>query len=358
MDIKLLTTLCVFTLILGFIALVGTILLPFLPSLGWAGIISIITYPLYRRLSKALPHRVTLSAGIMTATVAIIICIPVVVIITVLSTEIAVLYRFLEQTGTGGLYQQLSPLLQHPLSLQIKTWLEPLLGQLPVDIGTSLMPAAKKAAAVMAGYSATVMKNTFGLFFQLFFMTITLFFCYRDGERVVTWLWSLVPVEPEQRKAVEVTVERVLQAVIFGIFLTCVVQGILGGLGFWAAGLPSPLLSGSIMILTAFIPVIGTALIWAPGGIYLLMQGKLAAGISLLLWGALVVGSIDNLIRPLFISGKAKLPILLVAIGALGGLLAFGLIGVVLGPLLLALPLALLQSDGKGIPATEPETTE
>ena len=344
MDRQLFTTLCLFTLLLALIALIWTIASPLLPALGWAAIIAVITFPLFRRLRSRLGGRETASAGSMTLLVVVALILPIIGVIISLSHEAAITYRFLEQLGPEGIRQLVAPLMSHPLVQALLDRLQPFLGDLPQDLETALVPAAKQLAGILLSYSTTVLKNVFILIFQLFFMTITLFFFYRDGERLVRRIWRLLPVAPELREIVELTVSRVLNAVIFGIFLTCVVQGVLGGLAFWVAGLPSPLLFGAVMIATAVIPVAGTALVWLPGGLYLLAQGETAAGIGVLIWGALVVGSIDNLIRPLFISGKAHLPILLVAVGALGGLLAFGLIGVVIGPLSLALPLALLDS--------------
>lgn len=341
MDRKLFTTLCAFALLVAFTALVGIILLPFLPSLGWAGVIAVITFPLYRRLHRRLAGRDTLAAGAMTGIVIIALILPLTGAIILLSQEATIAYRYFEQLGPNGFYQLYAPLMSHPFVLRVMRLAAPILGEIPDNVQSTLLPALKELAGTMVGYSTTLAKNIFSQFFRLFFMIITLFFCYRDGERLTHRLWELLPVRREHRTAVEDTVERVFTAVIFGIFLTCVVQGLLGGLGFWVAGLPSPILFGALMTITAFIPLVGTALIWLPGAIYLILQGEIAAGIGLLLWGAMVVGSIDNLIRPLFISGRAHLPILLVALGALGGLLAFGLIGVVLGPLILALPLAL-----------------
>ncbi len=351
MDRQLFTTLCTFALLMAFTALVGFILLPFLPSLGWAGVFAVITFPLYRRLHRQLAGRDTVAAGAMTAIVIIALILPLTGALILLSQEAAIVYRYLEQLGPNGLYQLYAPLTTHPFVIRIMDQAGPILGDIPNNLESSLLPAAKELAGTMVGYSTTLAKTIFAQFFKLFFMIITLFFCYRDGERLAHHLWELLPVRPEHRTAVEETIERVFTAVIFGIFLTCVVQGVLGGLGFWVAGLPSPILFGALMTVTAFIPIVGTALIWLPGGIYLILQGKMAAGIGLLLWGGLVVGSIDNLIRPLFISGRAHLPILLVALGALGGLLAFGLIGVVLGPLVLALPLALISTMRTSPPA-------
>lgn len=353
MDRQLLTTLCFFALLVLFLALVGTILRPFLPSLGWAGVIAVITFPIYRRLHHRLGGRDNIAAGVMTAAMIFALILPLTGAVFILSREATLAYHYLEQLGPEGLSQLYAPLTSHKLVVTTMNQLRPFLGDIPDDLASSLLPAAKQLAGTMVGYSTTLVKNVVAQFFKIFFMVITLFFCYRDGERLNHRCWALLPVQPEYRLIVEKTVERVFSAVIFGIFLTCVVQGFLGGIGFWVAGLPSPILFGALMTVTAFVPLVGTALVWLPGGLYLLFQGKLLAGCGLLLWGGLVVGTVDNLIRPMFISGKAHLPILVVAIGALGGLLAFGLIGVVLGPLALALPLELAGTIRPRPPATD-----
>jgi len=137
----------------------------------------------------------------------------------------------------------------------------------------------------------------------------------------------------------------VLGAVMYGIVLTCLVQGTLGGLGFWVAGLPSPILFGALMAICALIPIIGTALIWLPGALYLLMHGQTMYALLLIAWGVVVVSGIDNIIRPLFISGIAKLHILIIVLGVLGGILAFGITGVVAGPVILALVLVFFEES-------------
>jgi len=146
----------------------------------------------------------------------------------------------------------------------------------------------------------------------------------------------------------------VLGAVMYGVILTCLAQGALGGLGFWVAGLPSPLLFGTLMAICAPIPFVGTALIWLPGAIYLLIQGQMLPGLLLIAWGVLAVSSIDNILRPLFISGKAKLPILVIVFGVLGGILAFGLSGLVAGPVVLAIIMVFFDA-AREEPAADPD---
>ncbi|MGE5663646.1 MAG: AI-2E family transporter, partial [Deltaproteobacteria bacterium] len=155
--------------------------------------------------------------------------------------------------------------------------------------------------------------------------------------------WAVLPFPEADKRALKENLSRVLTAGVIGILGTCLVQGLLGGIGFRIAGLPSPVLFGSLMAFASLVPFVGTALFWLPGGIYLLLAGKVAKGIFLLAWGVLIVGGADNVIRPLLIGGKADLPFSLMALGAIGGFAAFGLMGVVIGPVILSLSLVFFR---------------
>jgi predicted PurR-regulated permease PerM len=153
----------------------------------------------------------------------------------------------------------------------------------------------------------------------------------------------VVPIPGENRNVVAVTVKRVLSAVIYGVFLTCLVQGLLAGIGYWLFDLPSPLLFGALTVVAALIPFVGTALIWVPAVGYLILEGEVSRGLFLFLWCFVLVTPSDNLIRPFFISGKGQQSLLVVALGLLGGLAAFGFVGIIVGPLVLALFRAFLD---------------
>jgi predicted PurR-regulated permease PerM len=155
--------------------------------------------------------------------------------------------------------------------------------------------------------------------------------------------WSVVPFPEENRTVVVGTVKRVLSAVIYGVFLTCLVQGLLAGIGYWIFDLPSPLLFGALTAVAALIPFVGTALVWVPAVGYFLLEGEVSRGLFLFLWCFALVVPADNLIRPFFISGRGQLSLLVVALGLLGGLAAFGFVGIVIGPLVLSLFRAFLD---------------
>lgn len=348
MDRTLFITLMSYTITVLFLYLLFTILSPFLALMVWAVAIGTITYPLYARLLERCHGREIRAALLMTLAVVLSLLVPLVGLLFTLSQEAAQAYQYLERFSGGTSGMITSGILSHPLVASWMARLQPLTGSLNIDLEAMLLPAVKNGLSAMLNYSTGIVKNLFGFLFKLVLMVITLFFIYKDGTRFLQHFWQAVAIKESLRTTIVSTVVRVLGAVMYGIILTCLVQGMLGGLGFWVAGLPSPFLFGTLMAICAPIPFIGTALIWLPGALYLLAQGKLLAGLSLIAWGVLVVSSIDNIIRPLFISGKARLPILVIVFGVLGGFLAFGLAGLVIGPVVLALVMVFFEAYRAG----------
>jgi predicted PurR-regulated permease PerM len=344
MDRTLFKTLIAYSAALLFIYLLFTILSPLLAMLVWAGAIGVITFPVYERVLTACKGHEIIAAALMTTAVVLAVIVPLIGLIFSLSGEVARAYQFLERATADPAVFTPATILNHPA---LTPWLERLrrlTGPLDMDLESIMLAAFKKGLSAMLNYSTDIVKNFFEFLFKLVLILITLFFIYKDGRRGLQTFWQVLPVGEELRKTITGTITRVLGAVMFGVIMTCMVQGTLGGLGFWIAGLPSPLLFGTLMAIFAPIPFVGTALVWLPGAIYLLLQGQTLPGILLIAWGALVVGSIDNILRPIFISGKAKLPILVIVFGVLGGFLAFGLSGVVAGPVILALALVFLDT--------------
>lgn len=347
MDRPLLNTLLVYSFALLFFFLLYTLLSPFLGVMIWAGAICVITYPLYEKLLLRCKDRQVTAAVLLTAAVVLAVILPLVGLVFSLSHEAALAYQYLENASANGYSFALGDLLNHPA---VAPWLEmirPLTRSLNLDLDAMLLPAVKKGLAALLNYSTGIVRNFVGLMFKLVLMVIMLFFCYKDGARFLERFWPGVAIGERLRTKIVAMISRVLGAVMYGIVLTCLVQGALGGLGFWVAGLPSPLLFAVLMAICALIPVVGTALVWLPGALYLLMNGQTMSALLLTAWCVVAVSSIDNVIRPLFISGIARLHMLVIILGVLGGLLAFGITGVVAGPLILALAIVFFDESRK-----------
>ena len=170
------------------------------------------------------------------------------------------------------------------------------------------------------------------------------YYALTDGDKFIAYLRRAIPIPGRQVDFLLSEARVGLRAVFFGQILMSLLQGILCGIGWWIAGLPSPILWGAVMAIVALLPVVGTPMIWVPGGLYLLVQGQVVAGIFLLLWGVIVVLVIlDTFLRPKIIGYGADIHPMLVLIGVLGGVAAFGFIGLFLGPLIVGILIAVLK---------------
>lgn len=312
------------------------VLSPFYAALAWAGILAYVTWPLYRRIHRRLAGRDTLAALAMTLGVALILFLPLAWVMFTVAGDVASAMSTLRRITADGLPPLPTAVRDWPMGEWLiaqyahiqsnPEWLRARIGELGLAD-----PTAWKGIA--GGLGRNLAK--FGL------AVFALFFLYRHGESVlmqfrrVATLW-LGDAVRGYLAAVGVTVH----AVVFGIVLTALAQGALAGLGYWVAGVPAPAMWGAVTALVSLIPFVGPV-VWIGLGLSLLAQGETGAAIGLFLWGGLVVSWVDNLIRPLVISGPTRIPFLLVFLGVLGGLNAFGLIGLFLGPVLVAVSLAI-----------------
>jgi predicted PurR-regulated permease PerM len=176
---------------------------------------------------------------------------------------------------------------------------------------------------------------------QVFLVVFTLFYLFRDGDAIRHALYDVLPLERRQSRAVIDRTQEVIAASVYGKLVIAVIQAGLGGFIFWVLGLTSPLLWGVVMFLLCMIPTAGAFLVWAPAAVLLAVSGAWGKGLLLTAWGALVIGTIDNLLGPRLVGKRARLHELLIFFSVLGGLSVFGVLGIVLGPVTVALTQAL-----------------
>lgn len=320
-----------FAFLVSIFGLTIWVLSPFLAALAWAGILAYVTWPLHQWVCRRMPGRDNLAALLMTLGVTATLLLPLVWVMFTVAADVVAASATLTQFAVHGL----PPLPAGMRNWPGGAWLAEQYQRVQADpawvhaqfeaLGLTNTVALKSLAG---GVGRNVAK--FGL------AVFALFFLYRHGVSVLAqfrgvatrWLGEAAR---GYIQAVGVTV----RAVVFGIVLTALAQGTLAGLGYWVAGLAAPALWGVITALVSLIPFVGPV-VWIGLSLTLLANGETGAALGLFLWGALVVSWIDNLIRPLVISGPTQIPFLLVFLGVLGGLHAFGLIGLFLGPVLLA----------------------
>lgn len=312
------------------------VLSPFWAALAWAGVLAYVTWPLYERLSSGLSGRTTLAALGMTLIVALLLLVPLVLVLSMLAIDAVDAATRLREIASGGL----PPLPSDFADLPGGAWLADQYQRIQADpawlrerVEAFGLANPELVKALAGGLGRNIGKFGLAIF--------ALFFLYRHGQSVLAqfrhvathWLGG-------QAKAYLQAVGVTVHAVVFGIVLTALAQGALAGLGYWVAGVPAPVLWGAITALVSLIPFVGPV-VWIGLSAGLFINGETAAAVGLFLWGALVVSWVDNLIRPIVISGPTRIPFLLVFLGVLGGVHAFGLIGLFLGPVILAVALAI-----------------
>jgi predicted PurR-regulated permease PerM len=190
-----------------------------------------------------------------------------------------------------------------------------------------------------------------GTLVSFLLMLFVLFFVLRDGPELTRKILRMLPIEERRRSRLWEHLQDVTRAVFVGIGLTALVQGILVGIGFLVAGLPSPLVFGVLAALFALVPFVGTVIIWGPAALFLLTRGEVGHATFLAVWGIVVVGTVDNFLRPMLISGRASVPTLAVFVGVMGGLAAFGFIGLFFGPIVLGVLVALFRYESEELGA-------
>jgi Ca2+-transporting ATPase len=316
------------------------VLREFLLTLTWALIIAYVVWPAYRLLRQQLKGNATLSAALMTAIISAVILLTVYWLAAMLQSELKTAYQaFVDRLGQDA-YRLPDAIKRIPwLGNTVQLWLDRL-----ADDRAAVMTQLANWAQQWSGEFAKFLGGLGHYIMKLGVILITVFFCFRDGEEAVQQLHQgLVRFLGKYQHVYLQAAGDTTRAVVYGLVLAALGQGMLAGLGYIVAGANAPVLLAAITSLLALIPM-GATLVWLPLSIMLIAEGQHWQGIGLLLWGFLAVSTVDNVIRPLVISGAGRIPFLVVLFGVLGGLTAFGAIGLFLGPVILAVLLSVWQS--------------
>jgi predicted PurR-regulated permease PerM len=310
---------------------------PFVAPIAWAIILRFAFQPIHHLLRKRLGNRPNLVALLTTAVVTLAVALPAFAISSILTREalgaIQHVMRFLQAGGLERWGEQLRELASIPLW----QWLSPWLDTAAIDLRGILLRALNTVADFLVDQTTTAAANVFIIIVKFILMLLTLFFVFRDGDAFYEWVRTTLPFAAEQQERVFSRLAQTVSAVTYGIGITAVVQGILAGLAYWLLGVPFPAFWGLLTAVVAPIPLGGTGLVWVPAGVYLIAAESLVRGIILLAWGVLVVSTMDNVLKTFLISERTRLPTLILFFALLGGLKTYGVLGVFLGPLLLAL---------------------
>jgi P-type Ca2+ transporter type 2C len=317
-----------------------TVLRDFLLIITWALIIAYMMWPSYQWLKAKLDNRATLSAAIMTGLISALVILTVYWLVTLLQGEVKAVYHTLLTNFTHPPRHLPDNISQIPW---LGSYLQQYLDQLNADeagVKAHILDWAKQWLGELAHFLGGIGRNIM----ELGFVLVTLFFCFRDGHQAIEQLrlgfsYFLGKYQGIYLQAAGDTA----QAVVYGLVLAALGQGLMAGIGYSVAGVNAPALLGAITALLAMVPM-GATLVWLPVSFGLILSGELWHGIGLLFWGVFAISTIDNVIRPLVISGAGRIPFLVVLFGVFGGLSTFGVVGLFLGPIILSVFLVVWQA--------------
>lgn len=316
---------------------------PFLGPLLWAMFFAFLLGPTHVRLTHKLRKHANYSAFILTILTLIALVGPLAAFGGAFAHQASTLIQYLQGLITSEARDDWQQLAQHPKLQSLLTWLSQNFGISSEQLRGWAGEATRNALQIFANLSGKLflgaLGSVAGLCLTLFFM----FFFIRDGALMMRTTRELIPMPPDKRHELYTHLAAITRAVVFGTGLTALIQGALVGIAFLIVGLPSPLVFGVVAALLSLLPFGGTAIVWLPAALVLVTQERWVAAIFMFVWGALLVSLIDNFLKPLLISGRAEVSTLTVFIGVLGGVAAFGAIGLFMGPVVLSLAFALIQ---------------
>jgi predicted PurR-regulated permease PerM len=322
----------------GVVVLLGYFVLqmfaPFLGPLGWAAVLGIFVYRWQEKLSPRYGN--TRAAALITLTVTVLIVGPGLVLLTAFVQESRAALTGLDREALTG-----------RLAVTEHAW-NRVRGLIPgastTDLGTLIHEAVSRTGGFLAARIGGLLADLVVFLFQLFVTLFALFFFLRDADSIMREMRRALPFEDLRRELMIRQVRDLVYASIAAGLLIASLQGLAGGLVFAVLGLGAPLFWGVIMGFLALLPFVGTWIVWLPAAVWLMATGHVAKGVTLALMGGVVVGSIDNILRPAILSGRTQMNGLLMFISLLGGVSVFGLLGLVLGPLVTAMVIGLFDA--------------
>lgn len=319
------------------------ILANFYVALFGAGLLGLVVYPVHERILRKIKDRPNVAAFLTTALVVLVVVLPSLtagwIAVKQASKLVPVASLWLSERGyEGGMpTAQLLP----PRARDLWETASQLLRERGMDPKTWLMQGIEEVSGSITGLAKAALKNILFFLFQLGVLTFSLFFLLRDGAKVFRRAVELVPLPDEHKTSLVARLYTTVTAVLRGIFVVASVQGLLAAVGYFLFGVPFAVLLGAVTAFFAPIPILGTGVVWIPVTLGLVVSGSHQQAFAVALWSVLIVGTLDNLLRPILIGTEAKLPILLLFFGMLGGLQVYGFAGIVVGPVVVALFLAL-----------------
>ena len=314
---------------------------PFLGSMAWAAFLAFLIFPLNLRWRRVLRGKGA-AAGVLTLLAPVVILLPLSAVSIEFVRQISALVQKLQEAAKQWDIKNFADLQRFPWIAHANDWLQAHAGISATQVQSWLVSGTQQVLQRAAGFGGSFFLGALDSLLGFAITLFLLFFFLRDGDEMMARAHALIPLDTARKDRLFDQLSNVTRAIMFGTSVTALAQGLLIGVGFAIASLPSPVVFGVLAALLSLLPIGGAAFVWVPAAIWLFIDGRWGYAIFMLVWG-LMLGALDNVLRPMLISGRAQVSALAVFIGVLGGIPAFGAIGIIAGPVALSLAIALIE---------------
>ena len=314
------------------------VLWPFYGAVFWGAVFAIMFNVLFLRLLREMPHKRTVAALLTVSIILVLVILPVGLISALLTQEAASVYQRVQsgELSFGRFFQQIHSALPG--------WVTGILDRSGLQnlskIQERVTSSLTQGSQFIAAQALSIGQNAFDFFVSFFIMLYLLFFFLRDGGALSRRIKEAIPLEGEIKRQLFGKFTTVIRATVKGNIVVAVLQGALGGMIFWFLGIHAPVLWGTLMAFLSLLPAVGAAIVWIPVAVYFLVTGAIWQGVLLIAYGVLVIGLVDNILRPVLVGKDTKMPDYVVLVSTIGGMSLFGLNGFVIGPVIAAMFMA------------------
>lgn len=321
-------------LVLAASALFALILWPFFGAVCWSVFIAIVFWPMHQRFLHGSRNRPNMAAAASVTVILLIVILPMAMLIASITDEASVMVAKLRsgEINIGTYFQRVLAALPE--------WARSLLQRFGMGdlqlLQQKLMTAIGTSGQALTSRVVGIGQVTLDFVVAFFVMLYVLYFLFRDGDRLAQSIGRSIPLHPQHTRRLLTQFATVVRATVKGNIVVALVQGALGAIAFWFLGLPGAVLWGTVMAILSLLPAVGAVLVWGPVAAYFFFTGDVVKGIGLTVWGALVIGLVDNVLRPILVGRDTRMPDYLVLVATLGGIVVFGLNGFVIGPVIAA----------------------
>jgi len=332
----------IFCIIVAMYFLFGVVA-PFVTVIAVSAVLVIAFYPVFRKFEKWFKGRRGLASLVTCLIVIFAIILPIAVFVLLVASEAVTAYEVIRVKVESGFFDKYLQWSEGGFFYDLKNQIDPVINLDSLDIKQGIVNAAQNVSTFLVSQTTFLITSITGLLLDLVILLFSMFFLFKDGDKLVAKIGYLSPLPAKYETQLFGKLKDMVNAVLVGGFFTAMIQGGLCGIGLAIAGVSSPVFWGAVAIFLAFVPMVGTALVWIPAAITMFISGDYGWGIFLLIWGAVLVGTIDNFLKPLLIGQKAKIYPLIIFFVVLGGIFTMGFRGLIVGPLVLMAFMSLLH---------------